>query len=626
MLPHTTGTGKDAGTARPTTSGTAAATRATPTAARSSRASAAPTTRPNYGATPTPAVPVPDRLRRDGHERPGLPLRRRRDRQLARAGPSTGTAAGSCNDYGNTSAKHALLLDPATDQDGGQPVYADSLRGIADLEAQLHGLEVRARRRALRAGLRRASSRTGPDAGLYRFDYTGGADTPGPDPQWQPTATARAGPVLDRRLRRRRPTSGTSATAQTSRPSANPTHTYAEAGTYTAKLTVTYADGEKATPRRSSVTVGDDAPRRRRPSRSTARRRPPRTPAGQGHAERDRRRRRHRRRLDRVPHRRRRLDPRRQHGQRRPVRDQVHGQRRRHHTVEFRSRDQAGNVEDPPGSVTFAIDLPGGGGCLPAAVGSSSTARRSTRSGPSPARPAAAPSVADGSADDADAAGRLHRQRRARVQHGPAGPRRAASGPRRPRSTRPRIDANGEQAGLVIWKSENPNTFSVRSSRSSSTQRQLPVRAHRHPEAASVEPADLVDAITPAPSGHAAGHRAGARPLRTATNIDRRVLDRQRRRHWIDDRQRRPHVGAVSPVALRVGPVAVPRRLGRRHRHVRLRSASMSGVRPADAGDDVRRRAAAPLSDQFNGTTLDPKWAARQPGRRQRRRRWPTAI
>ena len=38
-----------------------------------------------------------------------------------------------------------------------------------------------------------------------------------------------------------------------------------------------------------------------------------------------------------------------------------------YHTVEFRSRDRAGNVETPNGSVTFAIDLPGGGngGCSP---------------------------------------------------------------------------------------------------------------------------------------------------------------------------------------------------------------------------------------------------------------------
>ena len=32
---------------------------------------------------------------------------------------------------------------------------------------------------------------TGPGAGLYRFSYTGGPDTPNPDPQWSTTSTAR---------------------------------------------------------------------------------------------------------------------------------------------------------------------------------------------------------------------------------------------------------------------------------------------------------------------------------------------------------------------------------------------------------------------------------------------------
>ena len=32
------------------------------------------------------------------------------------------------------------------------------------------------------------------------------------------------------------------------------------------------------------------------------------------------------------------------------------------HTVEYRARDKAGNVSDPVGSVTFAIDSPSGGG------------------------------------------------------------------------------------------------------------------------------------------------------------------------------------------------------------------------------------------------------------------------
>ena len=44
---------------------------------------------------------------------------------------------------GGDSIKHGLLLDPDTDQDGGQPVYADSLRNALTLAGRLHGLEVR---------------------------------------------------------------------------------------------------------------------------------------------------------------------------------------------------------------------------------------------------------------------------------------------------------------------------------------------------------------------------------------------------------------------------------------------------------------------------------------------------
>ena len=135
----------------PTTSGTAAATPATPTAAR-----------------------VPARAGRQQRAR----LRRATRPSCARTltasgatvitGPSTATRQGAdnsarwpkywdgrwfLNDFGNNSAKHALLLDPATDQDGCQPIYADSFRGSLPLGRELHGLQVRAGRRALRAGL-----------------------------------------------------------------------------------------------------------------------------------------------------------------------------------------------------------------------------------------------------------------------------------------------------------------------------------------------------------------------------------------------------------------------------------------------------------------------------------------
>ncbi len=144
---------------------------------------------------------------------------------------------------------HALLMDPATQFSGGQPVSVDSLLGIVPT--------------SVIGNTRAVSMSFGPDGALYvasyaggyytfnnnlmgvwRFAYVGGPDTPGPDPQ----ATG----------------SGSSSTAQFSigksggvsykwdfgdgTTSTDPTasHTYDSAGTKTAKLTVTYADGETA--------------------------------------------------------------------------------------------------------------------------------------------------------------------------------------------------------------------------------------------------------------------------------------------------------------------------------------------------------------------------------------------
>ena len=94
------------------------------------------------------------------------------------------------NDFGNNSAKHALLLDPATDQDGSQPVYADSFRGSLPWGANYMDSKF-GPDGALYVQVYEGFFTTGSNAGLYRFKYTGGADTPGPDPQWQSTATAR---------------------------------------------------------------------------------------------------------------------------------------------------------------------------------------------------------------------------------------------------------------------------------------------------------------------------------------------------------------------------------------------------------------------------------------------------
>jgi len=84
--------------------------------------------------------------------------------------------------------------------------------------------------------------RANPNVGLYRFDYIGGPDTPGPDPQAQ-SAGARVAFSIGK-------SGGVSyrwdfGDRRTST-AANPTHNYGSAGTFDVKLTVTYANGETA--------------------------------------------------------------------------------------------------------------------------------------------------------------------------------------------------------------------------------------------------------------------------------------------------------------------------------------------------------------------------------------------
>ena len=147
-------------------------------------------------------------------------------------------------DFGNSSAKHGLLLDPATDQDGGQPVYADSLRGVLNWNNNYMDSKF-GPDGALYVQVYDGFFTTGAGAGMYRFAYTGGPDTPNPDPQWNTTGTAG-------QIQFSLGSSGGvsyewdfgDGSATSSQPT--PSHTYAAAGTYPVKLTVTYADGEDA--------------------------------------------------------------------------------------------------------------------------------------------------------------------------------------------------------------------------------------------------------------------------------------------------------------------------------------------------------------------------------------------
>ena len=86
--------------------------------------------------------------------------------------------------------------------------------------------------------------RAGAAIGIYRYDYVGGAPTPGSNP--------RAFPIGSLKVRFSSAGSGGVSWAWdfgdgATSTEANPTHTYAEAKRYTATLTVTYADGKTDT-------------------------------------------------------------------------------------------------------------------------------------------------------------------------------------------------------------------------------------------------------------------------------------------------------------------------------------------------------------------------------------------
>ena len=153
-FPHETGTGMDAGKMRPTnvwySRGNPDGANGCPEFPREGGAGSAP----NYGADPTSLCPY---AIDEGMTVMDGPVYRYDGEATdnSRRWPRYWDGRWFLHNNGGASIKHALLLDPATDQDGepadlrGQPA-----RG-AGLGRRLHGLEVRARRRALRPGLRR---------------------------------------------------------------------------------------------------------------------------------------------------------------------------------------------------------------------------------------------------------------------------------------------------------------------------------------------------------------------------------------------------------------------------------------------------------------------------------------
>ena len=168
------------------------------------------TAAPNYGATPTQGCPYVDQQRPDDHERPRVPLHSP-VRTTRAAGPSTGTAAGSCTTTAARRSSTACCWIPATDQNAGLPVYADSLRNTLTWGGSYMDSKF-GPDGALYVQTYDGFFRAGTNIGIYRYDYIGGAPTPGAAPRAFPIGSLRvrfssAAPAASRG-------SGTSATAR----------------------------------------------------------------------------------------------------------------------------------------------------------------------------------------------------------------------------------------------------------------------------------------------------------------------------------------------------------------------------------------------------------------------------
>jgi PKD repeat protein/glucose/arabinose dehydrogenase/type 1 glutamine amidotransferase len=239
VLPHETGTGMDAGKVRPVNiwySRGNPGGNGCPEFPRPRGAGAAP----DYGAQNTQLCPW---ATANGATVMDGPVYRYNDgaSDNSRRWPKYWDGRWFIQDHGNTSVKHAVLLDPATDQDGGQPVYADSFRGIPGISWQGSYMDSKfGPDGAWYVQTYDGFFRAGPNAGITRIDYIGGPDTPSANP----TGT----PIGNRRVRFSSAGSGGMSLEWdfgdgTTSSEANPTHTYADGGHFNVKLTVTYADG-----------------------------------------------------------------------------------------------------------------------------------------------------------------------------------------------------------------------------------------------------------------------------------------------------------------------------------------------------------------------------------------------
>ena len=238
-FPHQTGTGMDAGKMRPTnvwySRGNPGGANGCPQFPRDRGDGGAP----NYGAEPTALCPY---IVDEGMTVMDGPVYRYDDEASddSRRWPAYWDGRWFLHNNGGASVKHGLLLDPDTAGDGGQPIYADSLRDTLSWDGSYMDSKF-GPDGALYVQTYDGFFRAGPGVSVYRFDYTGGPATPGANPK--------GFPIGDYEVSFSSAGSGGvsyewdfgDGSAPSTEP--NPTHRYAEEKSYTATLTVTYADG-----------------------------------------------------------------------------------------------------------------------------------------------------------------------------------------------------------------------------------------------------------------------------------------------------------------------------------------------------------------------------------------------
>jgi PKD repeat protein/glucose/arabinose dehydrogenase/type 1 glutamine amidotransferase len=441
-LPHETGTGMDAGAMHPVNIWYS---RGNPGGANGCPDFPRPNGAPDYGASPTQLCPY---IVASGATVFTGPVYRHPDSaDPAVAWPEYWDGRWFLFDFGNNSAEHGLLLDPETAAEGAQPVYADSLRSIASWSGNYMDSKF-APDGSLYVQTYDGFFTTGNNAGLVRITYTGGPDTPGADPQWEATGTplevqfdigASGGVSYEWDF----DDDGSPDSTE-----ASPVHTFAESGPQDVTLTVTYADGgtdsktitvnpsgEDTTPPVTTIQLdgADPVPTYDGPVEVTL---DATDEGGVG--------------VESTEYA---IDD----GAFQTYEDPFTVSGDGEHTVEYRSRDAAGNVEETK-SVTFTIDSDGGGGnCLPQSDefdGTELDAKWDVLR-----EAAGGPQVADGSVTlpllQGDFIANDPLAQNVLLQDAPGGEWTATTA-----LDLSGIDENGEQAGLVIWKSENPNTFS----------------------------------------------------------------------------------------------------------------------------------------------------------------------